>query len=148
MADFIKKPSLFILSCVLTANYHVVPVMCVIWHCVCCQCECPPAIVTAGRQMWISADVGGPVITHRVCVDNTCDLSKKDKLSSYAVGVQAFHYPLLPPPENSPFDLVVYRIWSVIPLHHKLNVHCHFTMTLFSASLATPACIGAHFFAT
>ena len=60
--------------------------------------------------MWISADVGGPVITHRVCVDNTCDLSKVDKLSSYAVGVQAFHYPLLPPPENSPFDLVVYRI--------------------------------------
>ena len=53
--------------------------------------------------------------------------------------------PFAPPPENSPFDLVVYRIWLVIPLHHKSNVHCHFTMTLFSASLATPAGIGAHF---
>ena len=60
--------------------------------------------------MRISANVGGPVINLWVCVDNTCGLSKVVQLSSYTVGVQAYHYPLLPPPENSPFDLVVYRI--------------------------------------
>ena len=57
--------------------------------------------------MWISADVGWLVITIWVCVDNTCGLSMVDKLSSYAVGVHTFHNPLLPLPENSPFDLVV-----------------------------------------
>ena len=101
---------MFILSCVVTVNYHVVPVIGVIWHCMCCPCECPLAIVTTCHQMWISADVGGPVITHMVSIDNECGLSNVDKLSSYAVGVQAFHYILLRLSDNPAFDLVVYSI--------------------------------------